>query len=46
MLRENNITILGGSFNPIHKGHVEMAVCAAKQYDLKNIVFMPNKSTY
>lgn len=46
MIRENNITILGGSFNPIHNGHIEMAKCAARQYNLENIVFMPNKSTY
>ena len=46
MIRENNITILGGSFNPIHNGHVEMARCAATQYNLEHVVFMPNKSTY
>lgn len=46
MIRENNITVLGGSFNPIHNGHVEMARCAATQYNLEHVVFMPNKSTY
>lgn len=46
MIRENNITIMGGSFNPIHLGHLEMVKAAHTEYGLDNIVFMPNKSTY
>ncbi len=46
MIRENNITIMGGSFNPIHLGHMEMVKAAHTEYGLDNIVFMPNKSTY
>ncbi|MBO4863017.1 MAG: nicotinate-nucleotide adenylyltransferase [Eubacterium sp.] len=42
----NNITLLGGSFNPIHLGHIAMAVCAHEEFGLDNIVFMPNKTTY
>lgn len=46
MIRENNITIMGGSFNPIHLGHLEMVKAAHTEYGLDSIVFMPNKSTY
>lgn len=38
--------ILGGSFNPIHKGHLKMAESAHDQFDLDDIVVMPNKTTY
>jgi nicotinate (nicotinamide) nucleotide adenylyltransferase len=46
MIKENNITIMGGSFNPVHSGHIEMVKAAHTEYGLDNIVFMPNKSTY
>ena len=38
--------ILGGSFNPIHKGHLKMAESAHDQFELDEIVVMPNKTTY
>ena len=38
--------ILGGSFNPIHNGHLMMAQCAHEQFGLDDIVVMPNKTTY
>ena len=41
-----NKAILGGSFNPIHKGHLKLAECAHNQFDLDDIVVMPNKTTY
>ena len=45
-LKASDITILGGSFNPVHNGHIKMAQTAHDQFGLDNIVFMPNKSTY
>lgn len=38
--------ILGGSFNPIHNGHLMMAQSAHEQFGLDDIVVMPNKTTY
>ena len=38
--------ILGGSFNPVHNGHLEMARCSKEQFGLDEIIFMPNKTTY
>lgn len=36
------IGILGGTFNPIHWGHLEMAVKAKEAFQLDEILFMPN----
>lgn len=35
------IGILGGSFDPIHKGHLHMAINAYKEYKLDEIWLMP-----
>ena len=43
--KDDTIILLGGSFNPIHLGHLKMAESAYKQY-LHPIVLLPNKSTY
>jgi len=37
------IGIMGGTFNPIHLGHLEIAKEALLQYNLDKIWFMPNK---
>ena len=38
-----NIGILGGTFNPIHNTHIEMAKTALKNYDLSEVWMMPAK---
>ena len=37
-----SIAILGGTFNPIHNGHINLAQKAMEQYDLDGILIMPN----
>lgn len=36
--------ILGGTFDPIHNGHIQMALTAAEEYDLDEVWLMPNGS--
>ena len=36
------IGIMGGTFNPIHNGHLSLANAALKQYNLDEIWFMPS----
>lgn len=36
------IGIMGGTFNPIHIGHIEIAQAAFDQYHLDEVWFMPN----
>lgn len=38
--------ILGGSFNPIHFGHLEMARAAHEQYGIPEILLCPTSDTY
>lgn len=38
-----NIGIMGGTFNPIHNGHVQMAKAAYEQCNLDQVLFMPSK---
>lgn len=38
----SKIGIMGGTFNPIHKGHIQIAQNAYKQYHLDEVWFMPN----
>ena len=36
------IGIMGGTFDPIHNGHLHLAQTALTQFDLDQIWFMPN----
>ncbi|MBE5801501.1 MAG: nicotinate (nicotinamide) nucleotide adenylyltransferase [Clostridiales bacterium] len=38
---KERIGIMGGSFNPIHGRHLEMASCALKEAKLDRVVFLP-----
>jgi nicotinate-nucleotide adenylyltransferase len=35
------IILFGGTFDPIHKGHTEVALCAAKKLNASKIIFVP-----
>ena len=38
------IGIMGGTFNPIHNAHIQMAQAAYNQYKLDEVWFMPSKN--
>jgi len=40
-LAKEKIGIMGGSFNPIHVRHVEMAQAARKEFSLNRVLFLP-----
>ena len=37
------VGILGGTFDPAHKGHLEISVQAKKRFELKNIIWAITK---
>ena len=40
------VGIMGGTFNPIHFGHLLLAETAYQQFDLDEVLIMPTKNTY
>src|SRR3990167_10676833 len=43
--QSNNIArigLFGGTFNPIHNGHIKMAEAARKEYKLSSVYFIPS----
>lgn len=42
MKKVKRIGIMGGTFNPIHKGHLALARAAQKEFALDQIVFVPS----
>ena len=40
------IGILGGTFNPIHNGHLILAQNALEQYALDEVLFIPSGCSY
>lgn len=40
------VGIMGGTFNPIHIGHLKLAQCAMEQLGLDKVVFIPSGNSY
>ena len=40
---KNKVGILGGSFDPAHKGHVSISKEAIKRFNLKNVIWAITK---
>lgn len=40
IIQKHNIGILGGTFNPIHTAHIELAKAAYEQYNLEKVLIM------
>ncbi len=39
------IGLFGGSFNPVHNGHVTMAICAREQLELERLLVVPARQS-
>src|SRR5690349_23966536 len=36
-----NVALFGGTFDPVHRGHIELARAAQQRFDLKQVHFVP-----
>lgn len=46
MKNNRKVGIMGGTFNPIHNGHLMLARCAQEQIGLDKVLFMPSGNSY
>ncbi|MFC2079342.1 nicotinate-nucleotide adenylyltransferase [Candidatus Bipolaricaulota bacterium] len=42
MSLKGRVGLFGGTFNPLHNAHIEVARTALSQYELSGVVFIPN----
>ena len=38
----NKTALFGGTFDPIHRGHINLATEAVRECELKQLIFLPN----
>ena len=46
MKNGKQVGIMGGTFDPIHNGHLTLAQKAYEQFSLDKILFMPSGNSY